>query len=79
MEKVKYIRREVRKINYYGLRGASLMAKRAKKSVCNLGSIPGSVRSPREWIPTPVFLPHEQRTLVSYSRWCLRKDHQIVC
>ena len=31
MEKVKYIRREVRKINYYGLRGASLMAKRAKK------------------------------------------------
>ena len=30
MEKVKYIRREVRKINYHGLRGASLMDQTAK-------------------------------------------------
>ena len=30
MEKVKYIKRKVRKINYYGLRGASLVAQTAK-------------------------------------------------
>ena len=48
-----------------------------KQSVCNerdLGSIPGSGRSPGEGIrqPTPVFLPeksHEQRSLVGYSPW----------
>ena len=38
----------------------------------NMGSIPGSGRSPwrREWQPTPVFLPgefHGQRSLVGYS------------
>ena len=48
-----------------------------KESACNagdLGSIPGSGRSPwkREWLPTPVFLPgksHEQRSLVGYGPW----------
>ena len=46
-----------------------------KKYACNageLGSIPGSGRSPgrREWQPIPVFLPgqsHGQRILVGYS------------
>ena len=45
-----------------------------KASACNvgdLGSIPGSGRSPGEgWQPTPVFLPgepHGQRSLVGYS------------
>ena len=49
-----------------------------KESACNagdLGSIPGSGRSPEEgneWHPTPVLLPgksHEQRSLVYYSPW----------
>ena len=48
-----------------------------KESACNkgdLGSIPGSGRSPEEgnWLPTPVFLPgefHGQRSLVGYSPW----------
>jgi len=79
MEKVKYIRREVRKINYHGLRGGFSDGSNGKKSVCNLGSIPGSVRSPTEWILTPVFLPHGQRNLVNYGPWGLRKEHQIVC
>ena len=57
-----------------------------KESVCNsvdtrdLGSIPGSGRSPwrRKWQPTPVFLPgksHGQRSLVDYSPWgCKEPD-----
>ena len=46
-----------------------------KASACNageLGSIPGSGRSPGEGQPTPVFLPgesHGQRSLVGYSPW----------
>ena len=48
-----------------------------KASACNagdLGSIPGSGRSPsrRKWQPSPVFLPgesHGWRSLVSYSLW----------
>ena len=48
-----------------------------KGAICdagNLGSIPGSGRSPGEskWQPTPVFLPgesHGQRSLVGYSPW----------
>ena len=48
-----------------------------KVSACNsgdLGSIPGSRRSPwrRKWQPTPVFLPgesHGQRSLVGYGPW----------
>ena len=46
-----------------------------KQTACNsgdLGSIPGSGRSPwrRDWLPTPVFLPgesHGQRSLAGYS------------
>ena len=44
-----------------------------KESVYNAGdqgSIPGSGRSPGEWLPTPVFLPgksHGQRGLAGYS------------
>ena len=36
----------------------------------DMGSIPGLGRTPREWQPTPVFLPgksHEQRSLMGYS------------
>ena len=52
-----------------------------KESACNagdLGSIPGSGRSPGEgngWLSTPVFLPGEfrgQRSLAGYSPW----DHR---
>ena len=40
----------------------------------DVGSIPGSGRSPgsRKWQPSPVFLPgkfHGQRSLVGYSPW----------
>ena len=49
----------------------------SKESACNaedMGSIPGSGRSPwrRKWQPTPVFLPgesHGQRNLAGYSPW----------
>ena len=49
-----------------------------KESTCNvgdLGSIPGSRRSPgegRKWLPIPVVLPgevHGQRSLEGYSPW----------
>ena len=48
-----------------------------KESACNardLGSIPGSARSPprREWQPAPVFLPgefHGQRSLAGTVHW----------
>ena len=49
-------------------------------NVGDLGSIPGSGRSPgeRKWQPTPVFLPgkyHEQRSLEGYSPWdCKEPD-----
>ena len=44
----------------------------------DLGSIPGSGRSPGggKWKPTPVFLPgkfHGQRSLLGYSPWGLKK------
>ena len=46
----------------------------------DLGSIPGSGRSPwrKEWRPTPVFLPgesHGQRSLADYSPWGRRVGH----
>ena len=37
-----------------------------------LGLIPGSGGSPREWLPTPAFLPgdfHGQRSLAGYGPW----------
>ena len=48
-----------------------------KESACragDLGSIPGSERSPgeRQWLPTPVFLPgefHGKRSLMDYNPW----------
>ena len=53
-----------------------------KESACkaeDLGSIPGSGRSPwrREWQSTPIFLPgefHGQRSLASYSPWGLKES-----
>ena len=53
-----------------------------KEYACNvgdLGSIPGSGRSPGEgkWQPTPVFLPgefHGQRILLGYSTWGHRES-----
>ena len=60
----------------------SLVAQRVKPA-CNagdLGSIPGSERSPgeRKWQPTPVLLPgnsHGQRSLLDYSPWDRRVGH----
>ena len=54
----------------------------SKASVYNaedLGSIPGSGRSPGEgnWLPTPVFLPgriHGQRSLAGYSSRDLKES-----
>ena len=43
------------------------MVKKSAWRVGDLGSIPGSGRSPGEWLLTPVFLPeesHGQRSLV---------------
>ena len=68
---------------YLELPRASLGGSEVKASACNtgdLGSIPGSGRSPwrRKWQPTPVFLPgesHGQRSLVGYSpRGCKESD-----
>ena len=47
------------------------MVKNLPVSAGDMGSIPGSGRSPwsRKWQPIPVFLPaefHEQRSLVGY-------------
>jgi len=42
---------------------------------------PGLRRSPREWQPTPVFLPgksHGQRSLVGYSPWGHRVRYNCV-
>ena len=61
----------------------SLVAQTVKASAYNvgdLGSIPGSERSPwrKQWQPTPVFLPgesHGQRSLAGYSPWgCTESD-----
>ena len=54
----------------------------SKESACNagdLGSIPGSGRSPgeRNGNPPPVFLPGEfyrQRSLAGYSPWCRKES-----
>ena len=51
-----------------------LVVKNLLANAEDVGSIPGSGRSPggRKWQPTPVFLPeksHEQRTLGGYSPW----------
>ena len=56
---------------------ASLVAQSVKNlpaSAGDMGSIPGSGRSPwsRKWQPIPVFLPgkfHEQRSMVGCSPW----------
>ena len=50
------------------------MVKNQPAKAGDVGSLPGSGRSPwrREWQPTPVFLPgepHGQRSLVGYSPW----------
>ena len=50
------------------------------KSACNvgdLGLIHGSGKSPREQLPTPVFLPgkfHGQRSLEGYSPWSCKES-----
>ena len=58
---------------YRGFSGSSV-SKESACSVGDLGSIPGSGRSPGEGngYPTPVFLLrefHELRSLVGYSPW----------
>ena len=61
-----------------------LVVKNLLANAEDVGSIPGSGRSPggRKWQPTPVFLPeksHEQRTLVGYSPWgCKRIRHNLA-
>ena len=66
-------------MHFLGFPGGSV----GKASACNegdLGSIPGSGRSPGEgnkWQPTPVLLPgksHGQRNLVDYSPWDHKKS-----
>ena len=51
-----------------------MVKKKSASNAGNLGSIPGSGRSPwrREWLLIPVFLPREfqgQRNLVGYIPW----------
>ena len=58
------------------------MVKNLPASAGDMGSIPGSGRSPwsRKWQPIPVFLPgkfHEQRRLVGYSPW-IHKESMAV-
>ena len=46
----------------------------------DLGSIPGSGRSPGD-LPTPVFLPeksHRQRSLAGYSPWGWKESDMMV-
>ena len=58
----------------------------SKESACNVGDpglIPELGRPPwrREWQPTPIFLPgepHGQRSLVGYSPWGRRVEHDWV-
>ena len=45
----------------------------------DMGSIPGSRRCPREWQPTPVFLPvesHGQKSLMGYTTMGLQRVRQ---
>ena len=55
------------------------MVKNLPANAGDVGSIPGSGRSPgEEWLPSPVFLPgesHGQRSHVGYSSWgCKESD-----
>ena len=60
------------------------MVKSPSVNTGDMGSIPGSGRSPGEgkWQPTPVFLPgesHGQRSLAGYSTWgCNRVRHDLA-
>ena len=69
-----YVHNEINWLGYPYFPGSS----DGKASACNagdLGSTPGSGRSPRKWQPTPVLLPgkfHGQRSLLGYSPW----DHK---
>ena len=59
---------------YFGYFPGGSDGKASAYNVGDLGSIPGSGRSPGEGSgnPIPVFLPgksHEQRSLVGYSPW----------
>ena len=77
-----------------GFSSVSVVKKKKKKSACNagdVGSIPGSGRSPAEengnplqyskWQPTPN-LPeksHRQRSLAGYSPWgCITIRHDLA-
>ena len=72
-----YVHNEINWLGYPYFPGSSA----SKASACNardLGSIPGSGRSPRKWQPTSVLLPgnfHGQRSLVGYCPWdCKESD-----
>ena len=60
------------------------MVKSPSVNTGDMGSIPGSGRSPGEgkWQPTPVFLPgesHGQRSLAGYSTWgCKGVGYNLV-
>ena len=63
----------------YYIPGGSVV-KNPPASASDVGSIPGSGRSPGEgkWQPTPVCLTgkfHAQRSLAAYSPWGLRVGH----
>ena len=64
----------------WGFPGGSAV-KHMPANVGDMGSIPGSGRSPwrRKWQPTPVFLPGEyngQRSLAGYSPWGRKRVRQ---
>ena len=73
-----------------GFPGSSVV-KNSPANTGDMGSIPGSRRSPwrRKWQPPPVFLPgksHGQRSLAGCSPWCsqrVRRDlvaaQQQIC
>ena len=53
-----------------------LTGKESDSNTGDVGSIPGSGRSPREGHPIPLFLPgesHGQRSLAGYSPWGRKK------
>ena len=57
-------------------------SKASARNAWNMGSIPGSGKSPwrRKWQPTPVFLPgksHGQRNMVGYSPWGHKESDTI--
>ena len=65
-------------IFFWGFPGGS-DGKASAYNAGDLGSIPGSGRSPgrRKWQPTPVFLPgesREQMSLIGYSPWGSKKS-----